>query len=87
MNATKLLCAGIQDGLDAEDDLVEIGVVIGHLIGVAFDVSEATGVPVPEFIKDSNWFGGCYLEIADKLGYKPTLVGDWWIDAPSWEAA
>lgn len=91
MNATELRCVDIKHELDAEDDtpeedLVEIGVTIGHLIGVAFDVSETTGVPVPEFNKDPNWFGGCYLEIAEELGYKPTLAGDWWIDAPRWAA-
>ncbi|SKS09867.1 Uncharacterised protein [Mycobacteroides abscessus subsp. massiliense] len=91
MTATELRCVDIQHELDAEDDtpeedLVEIGVTIGHLIGVAFEVSETTGTPVPEFNTDPSWFGGCYLEIAEELGYKPTLAGDWWIDAPRWAA-
>lgn len=52
MSAIELRCRDIQEELDAEDDLVEIGVVVGHLIGVASDVSQATAVPVPEFNKD-----------------------------------
>lgn len=86
MNATEMLCAGVEVDDDPEEDLVEIGVTIGHLIGLAFDVSETTGAPVPDFNMDPNWFGGCYLEIAEELGYKPTLAGDWWIDAPRWLA-
>ncbi|CPS02421.1 Uncharacterised protein [Mycobacteroides abscessus subsp. abscessus] len=27
-----------------------------------------------------------YREIAEELGYRPTLAGDWWIDAPRWAA-
>lgn len=80
MNTIEKLCADVEADFDLED----IGVQIGLLIGVAFEISETTGVPVPEFRDDPNWFGGCYAETGYALGYKPTLAGEWWIDAPRW---